>query len=89
VCAQLGFGVGFDLCACSVVSRTLGGVGELGRVGCGDVNEVGTGFVVVLDYVDKQLSSSGTCSFPLMSVLVNRQGKWQLFESDKWPSAFP
>ena len=46
VCAQVGFSVGFDLFACAVVSRPLGGMDELGRVGGGDVDEVGAGFVV-------------------------------------------
>jgi hypothetical protein len=76
--------VGFPL-----VTQALGIVGEPLRVlrrGLPQrLHELG----VILDYLDKQLSSSGTCSFRLMSVLVNRQGKWQLFESDNWPSAFP
>jgi hypothetical protein len=71
------------------VACPLGGVSELLGAGHCRLDQRLDSVVFSLDYVDKQLSSSGTCSFPLMSVLVNHQGKWQLFESDKWPNAFP
>lgn len=47
---EVGFGVSFDLCACSFIARALGGVDELGRVGAGDVDEIRAYFVVVLEF---------------------------------------